>query len=165
MKAISLLLSLCVLAAIAAAQTPTPTPLPEPDNAYMGGVTVNPGASPAVAGTGIYARRVAEGTFAFTVIDALPTTVKPFTVVTNVGIGVAKRVLTIAGIPIYVPASGDISWTGNHVGWAWSTGGLAWIPLGKRGWAIAPQCRLLKSSISGGSGYGVMGGVLLGWGK
>ena len=178
MKRIMLVLSLSVLVALATAQTPTPTPTPVPANIYAAGVTYNPGASPSIAGTALYGRRLLDSTFAFTALDALPVlppTPQPrivgqpqpgILIDTNVSVGIAQKVLTISGIPIYVPTSAGISWTGNHTGWAWSTGGLAWIPLKKdSGWAIAPHVRLLKSSVSGGAGYGVMGGVLLGWGK
>lgn len=37
------------------------------------------------------------------------------------------------------------------------------IPIGKSKWSIMPNARVLKSSV-GGSGYQVMGGVLIGWG-
>ena len=188
MKRIMLVLSLFAFAALATAQTDTATPTPTPTpvavatptpgftNVYAGGVTYNPGVG--VAGTALYGRRLLDSTFAFTVLDALhvqPTAPLPriagqpnpgFMIDTNVSIGVAQKVLTIGGVPIYVPTSAGISWSGNHTGWAWSTGGMAWIPVKKGSeWAIAPQVRLLKSSVSGGAGYGVMGGVLLGWGK
>lgn len=150
------------------AQDPTPTPTPTPTtgfaNIYAGGVSYNPGASPAIAGTGLYARQLIGGTYAFTVVDALPITIRPFTVNTNVGVGLAQRVATIGGIPIYVPTSAGISFNGANTGWSWSTGGLAWIRV-KGNWAIAPHVRLLKSSVSNNAGYGVIVGMLVGWGK
>ena len=166
MKTLALTLCLFALAGIALAQDPTPTPVPATgfSNIYAGGVSYNPGASPAIAGTGLYARQLIGGTYAFTVVDALPITIQPFTVNTNVGIGLAQRVATIGGIPIYVPTSAGISFNGANTGWSWSTGGLAWIRV-KGNWAVAPHVRLLKSSVSNNAGYGVIVGVLVGWGK
>lgn len=170
MKRIALALCLfSVLVAFATAQTATPTPTPVPAatgpaNIYAAGISYNPGASPAIAGTGLYARQLIGGTYAFTAIDALPATLKPFTVDTNISVGVAQKVATIAGVPIYVPTAAGISWSGKNTGWACSTGALAWIKI-KGQWAIAPNVRVLKSSVSGGAGYGVVGGFLLGWGK
>ena len=154
-----LLLAIVALACGAFAQTPT-----QFSNVYAAGVSYNPGASPSIAGTGLYARLITGGSYAFTVIDALPVTVKPFTVNTNVGVGFSQRVATIGGVGIYIPTSAGISFTGTNTGWSWSTGGLAWIRV-KGNWAIAPHVRVLKSSVSGGAGYGVIVGFLVGWGK
>lgn len=139
------------------------------NNLAAAGVTYNPGGSPSVAGTALYARSVsAVGTYAFTVIDAMPTSVKPFTVDTAVGAGVAQKVFSIGTVSIYVPTAAGISWVGTHTGWSWSTGALACIPIGKSSWRIMPQGRVLKSSVAPNGGptgsYGVMGGVLIGWG-
>ena len=129
------------------------------------GVSVNPSASPKVAGTGLYAKLVSgDGTYLFTIIDALPASAKPFTVTTNVGGGVAQKVATIQGVPVYVPTSVGVSWTGKNLGWSWNTGGMAVIKV-KGEVRIMPNVRVLKSSISGAdTGYQVIGGVLFGWG-
>lgn len=132
-------------------------------NIYAGGISYNPGGSPSIAGTGLYARSVSDsGTYAFGVVDALPASVKPFTVTTQFSAGVAQRVLTIAKVPIYVPTSAGVSYNGKNTGWAWTTGALGVIKL-KDNWKMLPNLRMVKSSISDGSGYQVIVGVLFGW--
>jgi hypothetical protein len=128
------------------------------------GVSVNPGGSPQVAGTGLWARSVnAQGTYAFTVVDALPASIKPFTVTTNVSAGIAQKVFSINGVDILVPTAAGISWTGSNTGWAWSTGGMAAFRYKQA--RILPNVRFLKSSVAGaGAGYAVIAGILFGWG-
>lgn len=136
---------------------------PPTSNVAAVGVSVNPGGSPQVAGTGLWARLVnGEGTYAFTVVDALPTSIKPFTVTTNISAGVAQRIFTINGVDILVPTAAGISWTGSNTGWAWSTGGMAAFRYKQA--RILPNIRFLKSSVSSGTGYQVVAGVLFGWG-
>src|SRR4051812_28847600 len=82
-------------------------------NIYAGGLSFNGTASPRIAGTALYAHSVndASGTYAFTVFDALPASVRPFTVTTNMGVGVAQKLLTFGKVPIYMPAAVGVSWT------------------------------------------------------
>lgn len=159
MKRIVFYALLCMLALrVAGAQ--------EPANIYGFGGSFNNTASPAIAGTGLYAHRFTDqGTFAFTVIDALPNTLKPFTVTTNVGVGIAQRIATVGKIPIYVPTTAGISWTGANTGWAWTTGGMAAIRIKQTNWYVMPTVRVAKSSVSNGSGYQPIVGVLVGWGQ
>lgn len=163
MKKLMLGLVILLSAAAAAAQAPAP----QVSNVYAGGVSWNSTATPAVAGTVIYAHAVdASGTFAFTAIDAIPTSTKPFTVTTNVGVGVAQHVFSIGKIPIYIPTTAGISWSGSNTGWAWSTGGLASIKLGKKtSWHIFPMVRVVRSNVSSGSGFQPIVGVAFGWAK
>lgn len=143
------------------------TPAPElSKNIYAGGVSFNSGASPSVAGTGLYARLVSSsaGTYAFSVFDAVPNTLRPFTVNSNVSVGVAQKLFTIGKIPIYVPTAAGVSWTGANTGWNWSTGGMAVFKV-KGNYLIMPTVRLTKSSVSNGSGYQPIIGVLFGWGQ
>lgn len=137
-----------------------------PTNVYAAGVSYNNAGSPSVAGTGLYARAISldTGTYAFTVVDALPTNVHPFTVTTNFGGGIAQRVVTIGKVPIYIPSSAGVSYSGTNTGWAWSTGVLASIKI-KNNWHIFPTVRVAKSSVSNGTGYQPIVGVLFGWGK
>jgi hypothetical protein len=135
-------------------------------NFYGLGVSYNGSGSPAVAGTGLYAHLLPtnSGTYAFTVVDALPTSLKPFTVTTNFGAGVAQRVVTIGKVPIYIPTSAGVSYTGTNTGWSWSTGAMAPIHV-KNNWYIAPHVRIVKSSVSNGDGYQPIVGVLFAWGQ
>jgi hypothetical protein len=132
---------------------------------YAGGISYNVGASPAIAGTGLYAHELnASGTYLFTAIDALPNTYKPFTVGTNVGAGIAQKVATLGKIPIYVPTAAGISWSGGNTGWQWNGGALASFHI-KGNYYLMPSVRFLKSSVSDGSGYQPIIGVLFGWGQ
>jgi hypothetical protein len=135
-----------------------------PSNIYAGGISFNSGASPRIAGTGLYARLLSDGsgTYAFTVVDALPATVKPFTVTTNIGAGVAQKLFSIGKVPIFMPASAGISFNGTNTGWAWSGGALASIKV-KNNWHVYPNVRFVKSSVSNGTGYQPIAGLLFGW--
>jgi len=136
-----------------------------PKNIYAGGISYNASASPQIAGTGLYARFLADsGTYAFTAVDALPTTVKPLVVTTQFSAGIAQKILTIGKVPIYIPTSAGISYNGTNTGWAWTTGALAVVPV-KGNWRVMPNLRMVKSSVSQGSGYQVIAGFLLGWGE
>lgn len=158
---VCLLLVVCALGVSAIAQTPS-----LPTNIYAGGISFNSSASPRIAGTGLYARLISDGsgTYAFTVVDALPASIKPFTVTSNFGVGIAQKIVTIGKVPIFVPTTAGVSFTGSNTGWAWSTGGMASIRI-KNNWRIFPNVRILKSSVSGGSGYQPVVGVLFGWGQ
>jgi len=168
MKSLSLFLFLCLLAVASFAQT---TPVEKTasvpfTNIYAGGISFNNSASPEVAGSGLYARLVnpSSGTYAFTVVDALPTTVKPFTVTSNFSGGVAQKVFSVAGIPIFVPTSAGVSFNGPNTGWAWSTGAIAPIKL-KNNWYAYPNVRTLRSNVAHGSGYQLIVGLFFGWAK
>lgn len=136
-------------------------------NLYMAGGSYSAGATPAFAGTAGYAHQVnGSGTYAFTLIDAVPNTVKPFTVTTNVGIGVAQKVATIGGYSVFMPTAAGISYTGKNTGWAWTTG--AFVPVrvdAKRGIYLIPSIRVLKSSVSNGTGYQPIFGLMFGVGQ
>jgi hypothetical protein len=136
-----------------------------PTNLYAVGGSYNPGASPAFAGSALYAHAVdASGTYAFTQLDIMPISVKPFSVLTNVGAGVAQRIVTIHKVPIYVPAGAGVSFSGQNVGWQWSGGALASFKV--KSFYIMPNVRFLKSSVNGNAGYqSLIPGVLFGWGQ
>ncbi len=158
---------LVLMVTTATAQTPTPTPQPALyNNIYAGGLSYNPGASPAIAGTGLYAHLISDGsgTYGFTVVDALPVSVKPFTLTTNFGAGIAQKIFTIGKVTVFVPTSAGISYSGQNTGWAWSTGGVAVVPV-KGSVFLMPSVRLQKSSISNGAGYQPIIGLLVGFGK
>lgn len=152
-------------------QTPTPTPTPAapatlPSNVYAVGVSYNQGASPSIAGTGLYAHLISDGsgTYAFTVVDALPASVKPFTVNTNVGAGIAQKLFTVGKVPVLIPTAAGISFNGTNTGWSWSTGVLASIKVNGQ-LRIMPNVRVQKSSVSVGAGYQPIAGILIGWGQ
>jgi len=134
-------------------------------NLYAAGASYSAGASGAqsVAGTALYAHQLGDtGTYAFTVLDAVPNTLRPFTVNTNIGIGVAQKVATIHGLDVFSPIAAGFSFNGQNVGWNWNGGAMVPIPF--KGYYILPSVRFLKSSI-GGSGYQPILGIGFGWGK
>lgn len=134
-----------------------------PTNIYAAGVSFNNDAAPSIAGTGLYARKAGDaGTYIFTVVDALPNTLKPFTVTTDFSAGVAQKAFMIGKVPIYIPTAAGVSYHGENMGWAWSTGLLGSIKF-KNNWRVFPNVRIVKSSVSNGTGYQPIIGVLFGW--
>ena len=134
-------------------------------NMYAAGVSYNNSGSPSVAGTALYAHSLnTSGTYAFTVVDALPASFSPFTVTTSFGAGVAQKVFTIGNVPVYVPTSAGISYNGTNTGWAWGTGAMASVHI-KGNWYAFPHVRIVKSSVSLGTSYQPIVGVMFGWGK
>jgi hypothetical protein len=166
MKNFAFVAVLCLSAVACFGQTAPPPTESLPSNIYAGGISFNSSASPRIAGTGLYARLISDGsgTYAFTALDALPASVKPFTVTTNMSVGIAQKLFSVGKVPIFVPTSAGVSFTGSNTGWAWSTGALASIKL-KNNWRVLPNVRLMKSSVSNGSGYQPIVGVLFGWGQ
>lgn len=137
----------------------------DPANIYGAGVSYNAGAAPAIAGTGLYAHLVNNSsTYAFTAVDLLPNTVKPLTVTTNIGAGIGQKIATIGKVPIYIPTAAGISFNGSNTGWQWNTGALVSIHL-KNEWYLMPTVRVVKSSVSNGTGYQPIVGVLFSWAK
>jgi hypothetical protein len=134
-------------------------------NLYGVGASYNNGASASVAGTALYARKIADSsTYAFTVVDAVPNTLKPFTVNTNIGAGIAQKIFAIGRVPIFIPTSAGISFNGQNTGWKYDFGALAAIHL-KGQYYLLPTVRVVKSSVSNGDGYQPIVGVLFGWGQ
>lgn len=149
---------------IALALLALPLAAQQPANLYAAGVSYNASASPRVAGMALYARALNDsGTYAFTVFDALPSTQAPYTVTSQIGVGIAQRLFNIQGLPVYAPTAAGISWTGRNTGWAWTTGAMTSIAL-RNGWRIMPNVRVLKSSVADG-GYAPIVGVMVGWGQ
>jgi len=151
---------------VALSQTPIPPASPTPvRNLYAAGVSYNFNANPNVAGTALYAHLVTSpGTYAFTVIDVLPNTVKPFTVTSNIGAGLAQKMFTIGRTSLIMPTTAGISWSGQNTGWQW-TGGVAVTVSLKSGLYLVPTARYIKSSVSNGSGYQPILGLAVGFGK
>jgi len=141
------------------------TAAPAIQNLYAAGGSYSVNGLPAVAGTALYAHLLnSDGTYAFTAVDALPNTMKPFTVTTNIGAGVAQKVFTVGNLPVYMPTAAGISWSGTNTGWQWNGGALIAIKL-KGNYTLMPSVRFLKSSVSGGTGYQPIFGLLVGWGR
>lgn len=157
----NLAIALCVFALLGAAVAQD-----NPLNLYAAGVSFNQGASPQVAGTALYARRVNDnsGTYVFSVFDALPANSHPFTVTTNVGAGIAQKLFSVGKVNFYAPTAAGVSFSGSNTGWQWNTGLAACIPV-KGNWKILPNLRVVKSSVAGEAGYQPVAGILIGWGQ
>ena len=165
-KTIALIIVFLLVAVLGFGQT-TNT---DPSNLYSFGASWNQSASATVAqqfaGTAMYARKQTEkGTYAFTALDIVPTSVTPITVTTQTSIGVAQRVMAVGGWNFYMTAAAGPSWTGTNTGWAWIAGGLASHPIGKTGWSVMPNVRTIKSSVNNNSGYQLIIGVMVGFGN
>lgn len=151
----------------AVSATDTATTATDSLNIWGAGISWNQGASSSaaqqIAGTAMYARQqTTAGTYAFTVFDAVPTTLKPVTVTTDVAVGVAQRLFTVTGWQIYLTAAAGPSWTGSNTGWAWTGGGMATHQIKTSSWWIGPNVRTLKSSVNGNSGYQLIIGLMAG---
>lgn len=173
MRRICIAAVLALAATLAVAQNGT-QPLPPMtvqgpiQNIYAAGVSGSINATPPVAGTALYAHLLSAdaGTYAFTVWDALPNTYKPFTVTTNVGIGIAQKAFSIGKYPIIVPTSAGIQWTGKNTGWQYNFGATTLIRLSpNKDYYLMPTVRVLKGSVSGGSGLQPIIGLNFAWGK
>jgi len=178
----SILAAVVLLAVTAVAQTAPATPVPV-NNLYALGSSYNNGASPAVDGTALYAHLVASNTsttstaagttvssyptYAFTALDILPAAKKPFTVSTNVSVGIAQQAFTFKTVNFFVPASAGITVTGSNTGWNWTGGVIADVPITKGGkpthFHFMPSVRWIKSSVSGGAGYQLIPGGWVGY--
>lgn len=174
LNGVGVLLFCLLLAPALGAQTPAaPTPVPAPaptsiQNLYGAGVSYSINATPAIAGSALYAHQISAdtvpGMYAFTVVDALPNTLKPFTITTNIGAGIAQKVVTLGKVPIFMPTAAGISFNGSNTGWQWNGGVLAAIHI-KNQYYLMPTVRFLKSSVSNGTGYQPIIGLLFGWGQ
>lgn len=137
-----------------------------PTNIYAAGVSANPGESPSVAGTVLWAHAVnASGTYAGTILDILPQTVKPITVNTNIGAFVAQKVTSIGKFDVYATGSTGISMTGTATGWTASGGGAVIIPTKSPNLSVMVGARVSNSNVSGKSGKQIIPGVAVVWGR
>ena len=119
MKRILMCAAAMLLTAVAAGAqrlnvgTLTP-PATDVQNMYAAGVSYSVNATPAIAGTALYAHEVTDsGLYAFTAVDALPNTIRPLTVTSNIGVGVAQKVATLGKVPIYMPTAAGVSWSNS----------------------------------------------------
>ena len=165
----SVILWLLLGLSVAFAQAPAPA---ERQDVFGAGASYNssPTAVPSVAGTIMYAHRVSDGLYSFTLVDIFampnPNAATPgassFVITTTPTTGIAQHTRDIGKVKIYVIGTIGAAAGGNEVGWAYSAGGCAYIGLGK-GWYAMPNVRMLKSSLNG-EFQGIFG-IMFGWGK
>ena len=158
------LISLLLLAAICAvAQTDNPG---DPLNIWGVGVSWNQSASASAsqqfAGTALYAREQnTVGTYAFGVLDAVPTSYQPFTTCTNLGVGLGQKLVAVGSWTIYATAAAGPSWSGANTGWNWTGGAIATHAIKGKWWA-GVNARTIRSSVNQNSGQQYIFGLLVG---
>jgi hypothetical protein len=133
----------------------------EPDNVFVAGVAWNQYAAPQISGNLTYAHRIGEGLYNFNLVDVTSRQTHPFSAAVSIAPGLAKKFMTINGIKIYELAAAGIMTGDNRIGFAWSTGGAAIIPLGKQIW-LMPSVRVLKASMID---FQSIYGIAIGFGK
>lgn len=137
-----------------------------PANIYGVGLSANPGQSPSVSGTALWAHSLnGSGTYVGTIVDFLPETIKPIVVSTNAGAFVAQKVATVAGHDIFATGSTGIAIAGAHTGWNYTGGGAIFFKLPQPNWFLSANVRFSKSTVSGGNDFQIIPGVQLNWGK
>jgi hypothetical protein len=143
-----------------AQQPVSPLTLPFRDVVAMGAAW-NQQAAPQINGMLVYATRIAEGLYSFNLVDITPSTYKPFTITTNITIGLAQYMRTVGPARIYTVATAGVGAGGNTAGLAWTAGGVAMVPVGKKGLCLLLSVRALKNTMSDFQG---VYGIAIGWG-
>lgn len=163
MKKVFLALGCLFVMTVTSYSQTTTAPTTTTTDYYGLGVSYNNGATPSIAGTGMWAHSLnTVGTFAFTVVDILPNTIKPLTVTSNIGTGIAQKLFTTGKVSYFMSTTAGISISGSNTGWDYTAGGMAIIPVSTK-FSIAPDVRVLKSSVSNGTGYQLIPGVMVVW--
>jgi hypothetical protein len=142
----------------------------EKEDLFAAGGSFSQTGTPQFAADILYAHRVSAGLYSFTIVDifaqsnapdpAVPNAPK-FTITTAPTTGVAQHVRDVGPVKLFVIATVGGAAGGTHVGWSYTTGGAAIIPVTKNFSAIL-NFRALKSSL--GDVQGIYG-VAIGWGK
>ena len=130
---------------------------------FAAGGSWNTQGSPQVNGMTLYAHQLGTGLYSFTLTDITPVQLRPRVVITtNMTTGLAQHLRNFAFARIYVLATAGVGAGGENVGFAYSAGGAAVIPLGKSGLCLLPNIRVLKNTLSEFQG---IYGLALGFGQ
>lgn len=163
------LVALFGVASLAQAQTPAPAPLPGEFYAIGGSYNSSSGSDSPVAITAVIAHCVSDGTCPFALYDAVPNKSGPFSVNNNVSVGVAQKLfdLNLLGrnFHVYGTTGAGPSWQGPNLGWSYHFGATVPFKIGKSNFYVLPTLRTQSSSVSGGSGLQLIGGVEIAFGK
>ena len=157
----------CVLAPflfLACLLAPPPARAEEgPEDFAAAGMGWNQYASPQLNGNLLYAHRAGadDSLYSFTFVDAVSKSWQPFETATSITTGLAQKFLAVGRVKVYATTGVGIMAGGTNVGYSWTSGGAASIPL-KKGWALLPNIRVIKSSLTD---FQWIGGCLIGWGK
>lgn len=177
--AISALLLLFSLACIPAVMAQTATTPPDPSvtpplveftEVFAAGGSWNQTGSPQFCFTAANAHRITTGVYSFTAVDVFaltnPTPLLPnqakYTITVTPTTGIATQIRSFGKVRLFGIGTIGAAAGGSQVGWAYSAGGFAYIPLGK-GFSVIPNFRTVKTSLSG-EFQGILG-VMIGWGK
>jgi hypothetical protein len=127
------------------------------------GVALNQYAAPQISGTLLYAKQVtAVNTYSFTLVDVISKSLQPFEAATSISSGVAQQILKLEGIRIFATTTVGMIAGGEDIGWSWTGGGAAAIPLGKSGFSLLPSVRFLASGLTERQ---MIYGLAIGFGK
>lgn len=115
-----------------------------------------------ISGNLLYARRAtADRLYSFTFVDVVSKESKEFSTATSITEGIGLRTASIGKVGIYATTGVGVMAGYKDVGYSWTGGMALGIPLGK-GWAVMPNVRFLKSSLTD---YQYIGGIMIGFGK
>ena len=161
------LFSICTIPALA--QAP---PAPDTDKTELVGAggSYNQTGIPQFSLNVYYGHKVAVNLYSFTFVDifartldttGLPANSPRFSITTAPTTGLAQKLRDIGPIKVYVLGTIGGAAGGTNVGWSYTTGGFAYIPI-RKDYHIILNFRALKSSITEVQG---IYGVAFGWGK
>lgn len=128
-----------------------------------GGCNWNQTASPQISCGVSYAYTLSAGTYTFSAFDVTSTTIHPFTTAVMPTTGLAQHMRDIGPISVFILGSVGVLSGGTNTGLAWTAGGVAWVPIGSKGFGLLPNLRVYNSAVTHRNEIVV--GVWLGWGK
>lgn len=135
-----------------------------PENFAAMGMGWNQYVSPQINGNLLYAHRLDDAAaplYSFTFVDLISQQTEKFSVATSITTGIAKQFLQVNTVRVFATTGVGVLAGAENVGYSWTSGGAVSVPLGK-GWALLPNVRVIKSSLTD---FQWIGGVMLGWGK
>lgn len=167
MNGISRAASFLLMAALSVFSLAAQAPDPLPESYATAGLFYNSYTTPHITGFGAYAKKVADSTYSYTVIDVTSRSLKNFKPETSTTSGIAQHLKDFNGVGVFgivtagVATAAGINGTGADVGFSGSGGFLLVKPL-KNGWSVNLPVRIIASTL--GPPQYVLG-VGVGWGK
>jgi hypothetical protein len=106
---------------------------------------------------------VATGLYSFNLFDVVSKSSHPFTTAVIASTGLAQHVRDIGPVHLYLVGTIGVASGGTNTGWAWTSGGVAVIPL-RGGFSLMPCIRVLNSGVlAQGQAPQFMVGLAIGW--
>jgi len=133
------------------------------ENFVAAGASWNQYASPQIAGSLLYAKRLGadDSTYSFNYVDLISKNTEQFSTATSITAGIAQKLLVLGKAKVYGTTGVGIMAGGENIGYSWTAGGAVAIPLGK-GFQVLPNVRVIKSSLTD---FQAIYGLMIGWGK